>query len=314
MNGNAGSRSCCCSSQCTCCRYAFVAQYYRILHESPELVYKFYQDSSVLSRPDSNGVMTLVTTMKAINEKILSLDYGNYKAEIKTVDAQESYKKGVIVLVTGCLTGKDNVRKKFTETFFLAPQKKGYFVLNDVFRYVEESESLEVINSVTVNNGINNSNASMSPLPLDPEPIRSPDHPPLEPVATFQTEDLNNGPQVCDPSDHEEGSVLGEKVIDEPPTHSSQIETNTVVTSDPSDAHEQKKSYASIGSSCPTQMKVSKVAKASARVYVPTSNTRVVPANADLQSLGSAKPSPELEVSVPIGHSAPLSTDAHEEV
>ncbi|CAL5441936.1 unnamed protein product [Camellia sinensis] len=266
MNGNAGSKSCCCSSQCTCCRYAFVAQYYRILHESPELVYKFYQDSSVLSRPDSNGVMTLVTTMKAINEKILSLDYGNYKAEIKTVDAQESYKKGVIVLVTGCLTGKDNVRKKFTETFFLAPQKKGYFVLNDVF-----SESLEVINSVTVNNGINNNNASMSPLPLDPEPIRSPDHPPLEPVATFQTEDLNNGPQVCDPSDHEEGSVLGEKV------------------------------------------KVSKVAKASARVYVPTSNTRVVPANADLQSLGSAKPSPELEVSVPIGHSAPLSTDAHEE-
>ncbi|CAL5445002.1 unnamed protein product [Camellia sinensis] len=201
--------------------------------------------------------MTLVTTMKAINEKILSLDYGNYKAEIKTVDAQESYKKGVIVLVTGCLTGKDNVRKKFTETFFLAPQKKNYFVLNDVVRYVEnydlptqkkkkkrryveESESLEVINSVTVNNGINNNNASMSPLPLDPEPIRSPDHPPLEPVATFQTEDLNNGPEVCDPSDHEEGSVLGEKVIDEPPTHSSQIETNTVVTSDPSDAHEQK--------------------------------------------------------------------------
>ncbi|GMQ10952.1 hypothetical protein CsSME_00053755 [Camellia sinensis var. sinensis] len=286
---------------------AFVEQYYHILHESPELVYKFYQDSSVLSRPDSNGVMTSVTTMQAINDKILSLDYGNYKAEIKTADAQESYKEGVIVLVTGCLTGKDNVRKKFTQTFFLAPQEKGYFVLNDVFRYVEESESLEVINSVTVNNGINNSNATMSPLPLDPEPIRGPDHPPLEPVATFQTEDLNNGPEVCDPSDHEEGSVLEEEVIDEPPTHSSQIETYTVVSSDPSDAHEQKKSYASI-------VKVSKVAKASTRVYVPTSNTRVVPANADLQSLGSAKPSPELEASAPTGDSAPQSTDAHEEV
>ncbi|KAI7984991.1 Nuclear transport factor 2 [Camellia lanceoleosa] len=259
---------------------AFVAQYYQILHESPELVYKFYRDSSVLSQPDSNGVMTSVTTMKAINDKILSLNYGNYKAEIKTVDAQESYKNGLIVL-----------------TFFLAPQKKGYFVLNDVFRYVEESESLEVINSMTVNNDINNNNATMSPLPLDPEPIRGPDHPPLEPVATSQTEDLNNGPEVCDPSDHEEGSVLEEKVIDEPPTHSS--------PSDPSDAREQKKSYASM-------VKVSKVAKASALVYVPTSNTRVVPANVDLQSLGSAKPSPELEVSAPTGDSA-LSTDAHEE-
>lgn len=43
---------------------AFVEQYYHILHHSPELVYRFYQDSSVISRPDSNGVMTSVSTMK----------------------------------------------------------------------------------------------------------------------------------------------------------------------------------------------------------------------------------------------------------
>lgn len=51
----------------------------------------------------------------------------------------------MILLVTGCLTGRDNVRKKFTQTFFLAPQEKGYFVLNDIFRYIEESEALENI-------------------------------------------------------------------------------------------------------------------------------------------------------------------------
>lgn len=76
---------------------------------------------------------------QSINDKICSLDYKNYKAEIKTADAQDSYKDGVIVLVTGCLTGKDNLRKKFTQTFFLAPQDKGYYVLNDVFRYVEDN-------------------------------------------------------------------------------------------------------------------------------------------------------------------------------
>jgi hypothetical protein len=43
---------------------AFVEQYYHILHQSPELVYRFYQESSVISRPDSNGVMTSATTMK----------------------------------------------------------------------------------------------------------------------------------------------------------------------------------------------------------------------------------------------------------
>lgn len=77
---------------------------------------------------------------QTINEKIQSLDYKNYKAEIKTADAQESHQNGVIVLVTGCLTGTDNVRRKFTQAFFLAPQEKGYFVLNDIFRYVDESD------------------------------------------------------------------------------------------------------------------------------------------------------------------------------
>ncbi|GJX60025.1 retrovirus-related pol polyprotein LINE-1 [Tanacetum coccineum] len=44
---------------------AFVEQYYHILHQSPELVHKFYQDSSIFSRPNTNGLMTSVTTMQS---------------------------------------------------------------------------------------------------------------------------------------------------------------------------------------------------------------------------------------------------------
>lgn len=79
------------------------------------------------------------TWAQAINDKILALHYGEFIAEITTVDAQESYNGGVIVLVTGYLTGKDSVRRKFSQSFFLAPQDKGYFVLNDVFRYVDDA-------------------------------------------------------------------------------------------------------------------------------------------------------------------------------
>ncbi len=43
---------------------AFVEQYYHILHRSPGLVHRFYQDSSLLSRPDANGNMATVTTMQ----------------------------------------------------------------------------------------------------------------------------------------------------------------------------------------------------------------------------------------------------------
>lgn len=39
------------------------------------------------------------------------------------------------------MLGKDNVGMKFTQTFFLAPQENGYFVLNDIFMYVKDDES-----------------------------------------------------------------------------------------------------------------------------------------------------------------------------
>ncbi|XP_059640390.1 nuclear transport factor 2-like isoform X2 [Cornus florida] len=281
---------------------AFVEQYYHILHQSPDLVYRFYHDSSVLSRPNSNGVMTSVTTMQAINDMILSLDYKNCKAEIKTADAQESYEGGVIVLVTGCLTGKDNIKRKFTQTFFLAPQEKGYFVLNDVFRYVEEIESLET-SAVSVN-GIND-NAPAASLPS--EPIQAPDLPASDPATTFEAEDLNIGEEICDPSDNEGGSTLEEEVVDELPTQSIQNEIIASVSSDPSAAQEGKKSYASI-------VKVAKVTKVSTPVYVPTNSVRMVHASADQQSLGSAKNSCEPEASAPISDNAPGSENAYEEV
>lgn len=50
--------------------YAFVLQYYRIIHSFPEFAYKFYKDSSVLTRPDHNGVSTTVTTMEVSSVKI----------------------------------------------------------------------------------------------------------------------------------------------------------------------------------------------------------------------------------------------------
>lgn len=106
----------------------------------------------------------IFTLEQAINDRILSLNYEDYTAEIKTADAQDSYEKGVIVLVTGCLTGKDNVKKKFTQTFFLAPQDKGgYFVLNDVFRFVEENESLENNSDSVVNETAPTANVTEAP-------------------------------------------------------------------------------------------------------------------------------------------------------
>jgi hypothetical protein len=31
-------------------------------------------------------------------------------------------------------------RRNFVQTFFLAPQEKGYFVLNDIFHFIDEDQ------------------------------------------------------------------------------------------------------------------------------------------------------------------------------
>lgn len=44
-------------------------------------------------------------------------------------------------MVSGSVQVKDFIyRRKFVQTFFLAPQKKGYFVLNDIFHFIDEEQ------------------------------------------------------------------------------------------------------------------------------------------------------------------------------
>ncbi|KAG6420965.1 hypothetical protein SASPL_117511 [Salvia splendens] len=300
---------------------AFVEQYYHILHRSPELVYRFYQDASMLSRPDLNGDMKTVTTMKvsllntaqlytvflslasdqqgrfnedygvnaslifnqSINEEICNLDYKNKKAEIKTADAQSSFKEGVIVLVTGCLTGKDNMRRKFTQTFFLAPQDKGYYVFNDVFRYVEESKSDVVSEVATVADDIPSSS-----LPQDPEPALVVD-PPKEENITY-----TEGTKTVKEKDN--GLVIDERVASHPRDIVVEAEACSnekhALAEEPitSASHEDapKKSYASI---------VSSKTKGPAKVYVPT-KARVASRKSEQQSINPAAEASVSEASV----------------
>ncbi|KAK4257260.1 hypothetical protein QN277_006873 [Acacia crassicarpa] len=281
---------------------AFVEQYYHILHKSPNLVHRFYQDSSFLSRPDGNGVMTTVTTMEAINEKILSLNYEDYTAEIKTADAQESYDKGVIVLVTGCLTGKDGVTRKFTQTFFLAPQDKGYYVLNDVFRYIEDKDTLQSNPVSEIINEIENTEKVPEP---EAEVEYAPEQPVADPAASVEVEHIHNGAEVADRLDNEgEGSVIDEEVV-EPPTEQNQNNIVTSVDSTPAAQDDApKKSYASI---------VMKSNPASGPVYVPSRTVRMAHAKPSQQLSAAAKPTPGPEAPVPNNDSAPESSDVHEE-
>ncbi|XP_021637362.2 nuclear transport factor 2 isoform X2 [Hevea brasiliensis] len=210
---------------------------------SPELVHRFYQDVSRLGRPEEGGIMSTTTTMHAINEKILSLGYGEFRAEITTVDSQESYNGGVLVLVTGYLTRNDNFRQKFTQSFFLAPQDKGYFVLNDVFRYVDDAKhqngNLDVVDSV-----------EDTVTPNQDLPSVQENH--ISEQTTAFSEEAN-GEEVWNPSENgdaaieEEGAASVPEVVDEILDDSQMVIDSQIVAESNAKIEEvPKKSYASI--------------------------------------------------------------------
>lgn len=283
---------------------AFVEQYYHILHHSPDMVHKFYQDPSFISRPEEDGEMITVTTMKGINDKICSMDYTTYKAEIKTADAQESYKDGVIVLVTGFLTRKeDNRRRKFIQTFFLAPQDKGYFVLNDIFRYVDESKPIE--DNPVVVEVIEDKQTT----PLIPDPPRTID----SPSPDFASVHKDKAPIVEEEAREvleNEGSSANENNSVRPEPNPSENNMSPVLEPISSTADEDtpKKSYASILSS--------QTKKGPAKAHVPAKTLKTTPTKTESKPAATVSQGPPTEVTAPIASSSissPNSSNVHDE-
>ncbi|KHG02545.1 Ras GTPase-activating-binding protein 2 [Gossypium arboreum] len=204
---------------------AFVKQYYTVLHNDPSHAYKFYLDLSVLSRPGTDGAMKSVTTLKEINELILSLDYQSYKAEISFADAQFSLANGVIVLVTGSLIGKDDVRRKFTQ--YVDDKEPVDVAYNDI----DEGSQADLSQDTEVTPVLKNAVANHSTFPSD--------------------NDDNNVKEVSPPLDNGKHTVPESGVVSEqlpPPTEKSQKDSHPVnQTSAPviqDDA--PKKSYLSV--------------------------------------------------------------------
>ncbi|KAI5348186.1 hypothetical protein L3X38_001073 [Prunus dulcis] len=146
----------------------FVGQYYQVLQQQPDLVHQFYSDASTMLRIDGNTRET-ATAMLQIHALVMSLNYTGY--EINTAHSLESWNGGVLVMVSGSLqTQNFTGRKKFVQTFFLAPQEKGYFVLNDIFHFIDE-ELMHHHPSVIL--AQSNLDAKLSVPTTIPEPVAS---------------------------------------------------------------------------------------------------------------------------------------------
>lgn len=119
----------------------------------------------------------LTSPLQAINDRIRELDIQDCKVRVTNVDSQESF-KNIVVQVIGEMSNKAAPHRKFVQTFVLAEQPNGYFVLNDIFRYInedeEEPENEESSGNATITAGDTSTIVNIAPgreKPIDDQQV-----------------------------------------------------------------------------------------------------------------------------------------------
>ncbi|OAA78251.1 NTF2 and RRM domain protein [Akanthomyces lecanii RCEF 1005] len=120
----------------------FVEQYYTTLSKSPEKLHLFYSKRSQLVCGQEAEVANVSVGRQAIQERLKSLEFQDCKVRVSNVDSQAS-DDSIVIQVIGETSNKGAEPRKFVQTFVLAKQPSGYFVLNDMLRYIDEEDDTE---------------------------------------------------------------------------------------------------------------------------------------------------------------------------
>ncbi|KAG5939169.1 hypothetical protein E4U53_007861 [Claviceps sorghi] len=117
----------------------FVEQYYTTLSKSPEKLHLFYSKRSQFVYGREAEVANVSVGRQQIQERIKALEFQDCKVRVSNVDTQASF-DNIVIQVIGETSNKGAEPKKFVQTFVLAQQPSGYFVLNDILRYISDED------------------------------------------------------------------------------------------------------------------------------------------------------------------------------
>ncbi|CAG9937575.1 unnamed protein product [Clonostachys rosea f. rosea IK726] len=121
--------------------WIFIEQYYTTLSKTPERLHLFYHKRSQFVAGVEAQLADVSVGRQAIQERIKKLDFQDTKVRVSNVDSQASF-DGIVIQVIGEVSNKAGEPKKFVQTFVLAQQPTGYFVLNDILRYIDDEDQV----------------------------------------------------------------------------------------------------------------------------------------------------------------------------
>ncbi|KAI5815384.1 hypothetical protein BZA77DRAFT_85882 [Pyronema omphalodes] len=118
----------------------FVEQYYTTLNKTPERVHLFYTKKSTFVWGAEGESLPVSHGRADIQEKIAAHNFKDCKVRVSNVDSQASCNNGIVIQVLGEMSNNGLPNRKFSQTFFLAEQPNGYYVHNDILRFLKDDE------------------------------------------------------------------------------------------------------------------------------------------------------------------------------
>jgi len=118
--------------------WMFVQEYYTILNKDPQKLHCFYTKNSSVIHGSEGDTVNASHGQQEIHKTITELGFHDCKVLVSNVDSLASLNGGIIIQVLGEMSNKGGPSKKFAQTFFLAEQPKGFYVLNDIFRFLKD--------------------------------------------------------------------------------------------------------------------------------------------------------------------------------
>ena len=120
--------------------WLFVPQYYTFMNKDPSRLHCFYTKKSTMVHGTENEDVTPSVGQQAIHERVNAIGFEDTKVYVSNVDSQSSADGGIVIQVLGEMSNKGGKWRKFAQTFFLAQQPNGFYVLNDIFRYLKDDD------------------------------------------------------------------------------------------------------------------------------------------------------------------------------
>lgn len=117
--------------------WQFVHEYYTILNKDPNRLHCFYNKTSTMVHGVEGENAKTCSGQQEIHLRFKELSLLNSKVIVSNVDSLRSLAFGIVVSVLGEMETSGQPARSFSQCFVLAEQPNGYFVLNDIFRYLK---------------------------------------------------------------------------------------------------------------------------------------------------------------------------------